>query len=133
MKRLLIYALSTAAFASVAIAQETAPTSPPPIEQPAPADQMPMDKAPPPPEQAAPTPPPNSDVSVDSNATQAPMQPQPPMQQAAAPSGGIIYQPSPDAAPPPPAADKPYPVCSKTVQDQCRNPSEGGTKKPRKK
>jgi len=33
-----------------------------------------------------------------------------------------------NAVPPPPAADmnKSYPVCSRTMQDSCQNPGEGG-------
>ena len=135
MKRLFISALATVVFAHVAIAQDTTTKPAPPV----PADQMPMDKAPPPADPSAPMALPTGDMPIDQS---APMPPQPPTQpdqpmepsqamQQTAP-GGIIYQPSADASPPPPAATEPYPVCSKTVQDQCRNPNEGG-KKNRKK
>jgi hypothetical protein len=57
-----------------------------------------------------------------------------PMVPADSPSAAALPSTTPtvvdNTLPPPPAAamEKDYPVCSRTVQDSCRNPGEGGAK-----
>jgi hypothetical protein len=46
---------------------------------------------------------------------------------AATGAGAVVTTiPGNDAGPPPAALNKSYPKCSRTVQDECQNPGEGG-------
>ncbi len=103
MKKSLIFA-SILAFtiAPVAIAQN----APPPPEAP-PAPETP------------PTPP--ADEPMAPPATEQPPMPETPPPAAAEPVMQSAPAPTPTSA-----TDEDYPVCSKTVTDNCRNASEGG-------
>ncbi len=98
----------------MAIAQ----TAPPPPDAPATPNNPPAPEAPPTPDQ-----PPMADTPAPPapEPTPAPPPPsEPVMERSAAPT-------------PTSAMDKDYPVCSKSVTDNCRNASEGGTKKKARK
>jgi outer membrane biosynthesis protein TonB len=113
-----VLSVSPMAIAQTAPPPPDAPSSPAPETPPAPEappapDQPPMADSPAAPAAPAPAPAPE--------ATPAPPPPSEPVMQ-------------PSAAPAPTSAmDKDYPVCSRTVTDNCRNASEGGTKKKARK
>lgn len=95
MKKLMLstIALLSAAGLGSALQAQDPGAPPPPVQDQDPA--MPTDAPPPPP---APPPPASSPVVTDST-----------------PDNGAL------TPPPPEAMNKTYPVCSKTVQDNCRN------------
>jgi hypothetical protein len=98
-------------------AEPTPPEVPPPPGEPTPAPQ-PGDPIPEPPAPPAPEP-----------------MPEPPTAPMATPPGGNAAQSgaTTTAAMTPVAATKEYPLCTREIQDSCRNPGEGPkrTKKPR--
>jgi hypothetical protein len=110
-----IFALSVS---TMAIAQN----APPPPDAPSAPDAPPAPEAPPAPDQPP---------MADSPATPAPPAPEA-MPAPPPPPSEPVMQPS--AAPAPTSAmDKDYPVCSKTVTDNCRNANEGGSKAKKKR
>ena len=94
-----------------------APAEPmPPVEPMGPTDQMPpAQPMPPAPGEPMPPPPGNGPALMP--------QPMPAPEPMSAPSAAPVM--TPPARPQPTAATEPYPVCTKTLQDSCRNAGEG--------
>jgi hypothetical protein len=86
-----------------------AQTMPMPGDPTQPADPVPSDPMPEQPQPADPMP--------------AQPAPEPPVETPPAPSAAPIM--TPPAPPQPTVATEPYPLCTKTLQDSCRNPGEG--------
>jgi hypothetical protein len=81
------------------------------------------DQAAPPADQAAPAP-----QSADqANAENPPAPPTTTVEPAASGAGAVVSTfPGNDTGPPASALNKTYPVCSRTIRDECQNPGEGG-------
>lgn len=113
----------------IAPEQPVPPGTPPsptePMPAPAPGEPMPMPQPAPSPA-PAPAPAPQPPVQGSSDAPMGPMATPPSSPTDSAQSGGTT-----SAMMQPQAATKAYPLCSRMVQDSCRNPGEG-PKSPRR-
>jgi hypothetical protein len=132
MKRLFLLAASCAVIASAAIAQDSTPM--PPQDAPTQTDPMPpMDDVPPADPAPMPGDMPMPAPGTDPNAMPMP-RPMPapmPMPAPGEPGADMGQMDNMSAQAAPMAATAPYPLCTKTLQDSCRNPGEGvSAKKP---
>ena len=73
-------------------------------------------------EQAAP----QTQSADQANAEAAPASPTTTVVPEAASGAGAVVTTFPGNVTAPPPANKHYPVCSRTIQDECQNPGEGG-------
>jgi hypothetical protein len=86
-------------------------------------DAQQADQKAPPADQTAPAP-----KSADqANAENPPAPPTTTVEPAASGAGAVVTTfPGNDTGPPASALNKTYPVCSRTIRDECQNPGEGG-------